>query len=168
MALIQGTALAEAQLGGRHSARRKLRSFFFKPRYQIKFGYYMIASGLLFFGCTVFFVRQHLVELDVLLNTAPSATPSVQGQIVDTYAKIMKLTFVGFAGFVSFTVLYSLALSHWVSGPMIAIVSFVEELKKGNYGSSRGLRRYDELRPIMTHLQELAGVLAEKQQGQAD
>ena len=45
---------------------------------------------------------------------------------------------------------------------MIAIVAFIDELKKGNYGSKRNLRRGDELVPISKSVHELAQLLLRK------
>ncbi|MDA1075692.1 MAG: hypothetical protein O3A63_13165 [Proteobacteria bacterium] len=32
--------------------RRKMKNFFVKPKFQLKYGYYMIAGGFAFFGST--------------------------------------------------------------------------------------------------------------------
>ena len=45
---------------------------------------------------------------------------------------------------------------------MISIVAFIDELKKGNYGFKRKLRRGDELVPISNSLHELAQLLLRK------
>ena len=60
------------------------------------------------------------------------------------------------------TVFYIIVLSHRVGGPSVAIIAFINELKKGNYDFHRNLRINDELVPIMTELKELAEILKQK------
>ena len=120
----------------------------------------MIAAGFAFFGTTVYFVQKKLTEIDVLLRDNQIIDAIVRSQILDRYSDITQITLGGFAGYVTFTFIYALVLTHRVSGPIMSIVAFIDELKKGNYGYARNLRRGDELVPIMSRLQELARVLS--------
>lgn len=144
---------------GLNSQRRKLKNFFVKPEFQLKYGYYMIAGGFAFFGSTAVYVHLKLAEIDVLLNQHPVLSPMGQSLISEIYSDITGATLVGFASYVIFSFIYSLMLSHRVSGPMIAITEFIRQLKKGNYSYRRELRKGDELSPIMNGLQELAAEL---------
>ena len=47
-------------------------------------------------------------------------------------------------------------MSHRIAAPMVEIVAYIDELKKGNYYYARELRQRDELKPIQERLQELA------------
>ncbi|MDA1075691.1 MAG: hypothetical protein O3A63_13160 [Proteobacteria bacterium] len=79
--------------------------------------------------------------------------------IGDIHSDITGATLIGFASYVIFSFVYSLMLSHRVSGPMIAITEFISQLTKGNFKYRRQLRKGDELEPIMKGLHELAAEL---------
>ena len=100
-----------------------------------------------------------LAEVDMLLRGNHVTNAFVQGQIQEAYSDIIEYALVGFAGYVAFTFVYSMIMSHRISGPIIAIVAFVDELIKGNYAYQRNLRPRDELSPIMTRLKKLRDVL---------
>ena len=148
--------------------QRKLRNFFFKPNFQVKYGYHQVIAGFGFFGGTVYLVNEKLAEIDVLLQNNVIFETLVRNQINDGYTDIAKIALAGFAAYVTFTFIYSLLLSHRISGPMISIVAFIDELNKGNYGFKRALRRGDELGPIMNSLHELATTLIRKSRNDAD
>lgn len=142
--------------------KRKLKNFFVKPKFQLKYTYYQVAAGFAFFGTTVFLINQKLIEIDVVLQNNVVIDALIQQQLHNIYTDVTKITLIGFASYVAFTFVYAMLLTHRVSGPMISIVAFIDELKKGNYGFKRELRRGDELVPISTSLHELAELLLRK------
>ncbi len=142
--------------------KRKLKNFFVKPKFQLKYTYYQVAAGFSFFGTTVFLINRKLMEIDVVLQNNVVIDALIQQQLHNIYTDITKITLIGFACYVAFTFVYAMLLTHRVSGPMISIVTFIDELKKGNYGFKRKLRRADELVPISESLHELAQLLLRK------
>ena len=139
--------------------RRQLKNYFKKPVHQLKFAYYQIGVGFIIFSTTMWLVRMKLAEVDMLLRDTHVAEAFVPGQIQEAYSQIVEYTLVGFAGYVAFTFVYSIVMSHRISGPIVAIVAFVDELIKGNYADQRNLRPHDQLSLIMTRLQKLRDVL---------
>ncbi len=142
--------------------KRKLKNFFIKPKYQLKYTYYQVAAGFSFFGTTAFLINRKLMEIDVVLRNNFVVDASIQQQLHNIYTDITKITLIGFASYVAFTFVYAMLMTHRISGPMIAIVAFIDELKKGNYGFKRNLRRGDELVPISKSLDELSQLLLRK------
>ena len=142
--------------------KRRLKNFFVKPKFQLKYTYYQVAAGFAFFGTTVFLINQKLIEIDVVLQNNVVIDALIRQQLHNIYTDVTKITLIGFASYVAFTFVYAMLLTHRVSGPMISIVAFIDELKKGNYGFERKLRRGDELVPISTSLHELAQSLRRK------
>jgi hypothetical protein len=138
--------------------RRRFKNYLIKPRYQIKFAYHLMAAGCAMFGTTMILVMRKLAEIDALLHESQVVDALVRGQISDVYTDINQITLTGFFVYVAFTFIYAMVVSHRVSGPMVSIVAFIDELKKGNYSYKRNLRRRDELAPIMNGLQELAEI----------
>ena len=74
----------------------------------------------------------------------------------------MMIVFVGYA-LVAF--LSAFIVSHQVAGASVAILRYIDEMKKGNYSYQRTLRKNDALVPIMDSLKELSSQL-QKEKGQ--
>jgi len=60
------------------------------------------------------------------------------------------------------SILFVLFVEQRIGGPTVAILKFIEELKKGNYEYKRQLRTGDELETIMQGLQDLQQDLKNK------
>ena len=152
--------IAEAKKAERAEVNgRKLKNFFRKPQYQIKYSNYLIAGGLLSICATASFIQLKLVEVDDLLNSPDAVGFGAQVQIYDALADVAQLAFMGFAGFVVYACILSLIMSYRIAGPMVAILAYIDELKKGNYTYPRELRKSDELKPIHEGLEELGVAL---------
>jgi len=78
-----------------------------------------------------------------------------------TTGMILLITIFILASIVAVTA-FAIVISHRIAGPMHAIVLYINELRRGNYDSKRGLRPFDELRPIMDELNGLAEDLKNK------
>ncbi len=136
--------------------RRKLKNFFIKPKYQMKYAWYQIVGGMTLFAVTAGIVHLKLALIDLLMAKTRVMDVATQVQISQVYADTATTFMIGFAVSVTYAGLLILLMSHRVSGPMIAIVDTIEQLIKGNYGYKRPLRHGDELIPIQEHLQELS------------
>jgi len=142
---------------------RKLKNFFVKPKYQMKYAWYQIIGGLTLFAVTAGMVYRKLTLIDLLFAKTRTMDIATQVQISQLYADAATTFMIGFAVSVMYAGLLILVMSHRVSGPMIAIVDMIEQLIKGNYGYKRPLRQGDELVPIQEHLQELSVSLRVKE-----
>ncbi len=148
--------------------RRRLKNFFIKPKYQMKYAFHQIFSGLVFFAVTAGIVHKKLALVDLLMSKTRVMDLATQVQISQVYADIATTFMIGFACFVVYASLLILIMSHRVSGPMVAIVATIEQLIKGNYGYKRTLRHRDELGPIQEHLQELSVQLKAKERAEIE
>jgi len=148
--------------------RRKLKNFFFKPKYRMKYVWYQTVGGLILFAVTAGMVHRKLALVDMLTAKTRLMDVATQVQISQVYADIATTFMFGFAIFVMYACLLILVMSHRVAGPMIAIVDTIEQLIEGNYGYKRPLRHGDELVPIQEHLQELSVRLREKERAEID
>ena len=147
-------------------SRRKLKSFFIKPKYQMPYAMYQILGGLGCFGVTVAMVRGKLGQIDALLDKTPIIDAATQTQMNQLFADIATIFMTGFAGYILFASIVIIVVTHRVSGPMIAMVDIIEQLIKGNYGYKRPLRNRDELVPIQESLLVLSQTLLEKRSAQ--
>lgn len=149
-------------------SRRKLKSFFIKPKYQMKYTWYLIAGGLGCFAITAAMVRVKLGQIDTLLDKTPIIDVITQTQMNQIFADIATIFMTGFAGFILYASILIMVVSHRVTGPMIAIVDIIEQLIEGNYGYKRPIRNHDELAPVQENLLVLSQTLLEKRSAQHD
>jgi len=143
--------------------RRKLKNFFVKPKYQMKYAWYQIVGGTTLFAVTAGMVHLKLALIDLLMAKTRVMDVATQVQISQLYADTATTFMIGFVVFLTYSGLLILVMSHRVSGPMIAIVDTIEQLIKGNYGYKRPLRHGDELMAIQEHLHELSVRLRAKE-----
>lgn len=122
-------------------------------------GYYVhvLLGGIAFLGILAAYASKILSEVNLIVATIPDADLATLLQ--ERLMTVSVLFFVCFLAFLLCTVLYIIMLSHRVGGPIVAIVHYINELKKGNYDAQRQLRKNDELLPIMLELQDFARIL---------
>jgi len=140
--------------------QRKLKNYF--KTAGLSRGYYLhiFAGGVAFLGILLIYASQLLSEAQALISTIPDA--EISSSIEVRLFTVAILFFVCFLAFVICAVFYMIVLGQRVGGPVIAICSYIQELKAGNYDAQRALRKNDELVPILSELQELALVLKQK------
>ena len=90
-----------------------------------------------------------------VMNNSVATDFSVQSRISDHMFEIAQISMLGFAAFAIASLIFALMVSHRIAGPIVAITTFIGELKKGNYDYPRSLRPGDELTLIMDALHEL-------------
>tara|TARA_A100001037_G_scaffold306118_1_gene349347 strand:- start:5252 stop:5749 length:498 start_codon:yes stop_codon:yes gene_type:complete len=146
-------------------SRRKLKSFFIKPKYHMSYAGYLVLGGLIGFGLTAYLVVAKLVEIDAILDSAPMMGALTQARINAIFADITMMFMLGFAGYIVYATVVTMLVSHRVSGPMIAIVNFIDQMINGNYAYRRPLRKNDELIAIHSRLEILADTLEERENG---
>jgi hypothetical protein len=124
----------------------------------------------LYFGCTTFFLIGTLAYF-IGFNVIQMRTYIESYQMFPQDAIILLdnhfqniIYILGIYVFLSILVsmVFSLLVSHKIAGSMYAIVNYVKELRRGDLGSLRHLRKEDELKPIMDELILLAGDLKKK------
>ncbi len=146
--------------------RRKFFRLFVNPKFQIKYGLYYATIALLALiswnALTVYF----LVELvNVSSQSAPGV--SIAQNLLDT---LLDNRWILLLGMTVITVMFmgiAIALSKNVVGPMRALLRHIEALKQGNYEHKTVLRKTDELKSMMSALNDLSDILKTRH-GQSD
>ncbi len=134
---------------------RKLSNFMLTPRFQLKLTYYYLGIGLVIIASTVATVFIKMRTVRDVMNNSVATDFSVQSRISDHMFEIAQISMLGFAAFAIASLIFALMVSHRIAGPIVAITTFIGELKKGNYDYPRSLRPGDELTLIMDALHEL-------------
>lgn len=121
---------------------------------------HLFAGGVAFLGIIMLYVSRLLGEVQIVVQTIPDV--NISAGVEDRILAVALLFFVCFAGFMASTVFYMIVLGQRVGGPVVAICSYIQDLKAGKFDSKRTLRKNDELHMIMDELQELAEILRQK------
>ena len=138
---------------------------FVQPKFQLKMSlYYIILGGLMLVGVGAL-VLNRLLAVRSLMNSGDVLDYQVQSQINELLVQSVQMTFIGFGVFILLSFIFALLVGHRIAGPHLAILAFIDELKNGNYEYKRELRSHDELKEIMTALQELAPILKDRETG---
>lgn len=141
---------------GRHEHKRKVRNYLVNPRFQFKFTVYFIVSGVAVVGILVALIYNKLKMAQDML-ASPQASPlALQAQLNTVMFDITTITIVTFVLFTLVSFIYAIIISHRIAGPVVAICKYIDDIKAGDYDTDRTLRQYDELKPIMDKLNDLA------------
>lgn len=152
----------ESDFVGSGKSRRKMRNIVQKPRQQIKYIMYFLASGLVLLLVVFSFV---LFTLSNLINTMTQLCgmgEDVQGAIQQSIMSSWLVFAVVFVVFATMSIATGLLISHRIFGALVPIRRQIEALKNGDYTARSALRDNDELREIMEDLNALAGTLEER------
>ncbi|NJL25965.1 MAG: hypothetical protein HC902_12900 [Calothrix sp. SM1_5_4] len=143
--------------------QRKLGNFFKSSKLSQGYHLHILSGGMVFIAILVIYAAKILTEVNVRVGMLPE--PHIAAELQDNLMTVGLLFIVSFMIFVVCTTFYLIVIGHRVGGPVVAICSYIEELKKGNFSTRRALRKNDELIPIMTKLQELAAILEKNKSG---
>ena len=159
----QTNELDEGELDTNSPNRRQFKNFIIKPKFQLKYVNWFISGAFTIMVTTVGLIQYRLQQVDHLLNVNVDTQVGAQ---LPVYSAFSDITVIALAGFVIFTIYAStlaIMINHRVSGPMIAIVHCIDEIRHGNYHHERELRDKDELQPIHEALIDLSRSLRNKQ-----
>ena len=155
-----GTETQQSTDAAKHKKpKRSWRNYLLSPQFQLKFSAYFIVSVLAAVGIMVALIFTRLQKLrDVILQYYGEDTV-LQSRLDQVTFEITLIAFSILIGFSAIAFFYSLILTHRIAGPTLVICRFINDLKNGNYRGNRQLRQYDELKPIIKELNELADTL---------
>lgn len=143
--------------------KRRWRNYLLNPQFQLKFSVYFIVSVLAVVGVMVAFIFTRLQDLREVILQFYGEDTVLQAHMDGAIFEITMIGFLTLLGFSTISFFYSLIISHRIAGPTLVICRFIEDLKKGDYEGNRHLRHYDELKPIISGLNELADILKNNQ-----
>ena len=137
-------------------APRKIKNYIINPKYQVNFGVYFMIVGLAPISVLAFIIYFKFGAILDLLLKAGEENVIVYEQITGILFDVSMATLVVFVGYSVIAFLSAVVVSHQVAGASVAILKYIDELKKGNYDYERTLRKNDALLPIMDSLKELS------------
>lgn len=140
----------------RHPHQRSVKNFLLNPRMQLRISLYFVVFGFAIMGAMTFLFYNQIQRVDDIVSSISGMPIEQQIELGQILSNLVKISLIFYLIFLLSAGLYGLIISHRIAGPMYAILAYIEELKKGNYDSKRNLRDYDELKPVMDSLKELA------------
>lgn len=142
---------------GKH--QRSIKNFVLNPRMQFRMSIYFIAFGLAVLGVMLAAIFSQINQVHEIVSVTQGISVEQQLIIGQKLLGIVKVAMIFFLFILVAAAIYGVIVSHRIAGPMFAIISYINELKKGNYAARRELRPSDELIPIMESLHELGNEL---------
>jgi signal transduction histidine kinase len=138
---------------------RSPKNFLVNPTFQFRVAFYFVSSAVAVAGVILFLMYGYLNEIRSVLASTSGLSIDTQLHVDGLISKIVTVSTGLFAVMALGVLVYAVIVSHRIAGPMVAILAFIEQMKKGNYSAQRSLRPYDELAPIMSSLRELSDQL---------
>jgi len=139
--------------------RRTFRAYLVEPFKQIRFGLHVVFVSLLFSALfAYFFLRAFLEQYQQVFEwfnviDAESRNALLDNEVFIRNGYILAATIVAFV----VTTLYVVVRrTHRMYGPMISMMRFVAELKKGNYAVRIHIRERDDFHNFVAELNALA------------
>jgi len=139
--------------------RRTFRAYLVEPFKQIRFGLHVVFVSLLFSALfAYFFLRAFLEQYQQVFEwfnvvDAESQTAMLDNEVFIRNGYILAATIVAFV----LTTLYVVVRrTHRMYGPMISMMRYVAELKKGNYAVRIHIRERDDFHNFVAELNALA------------
>lgn len=86
-----------------------------------------------------------------------------QARLVEIFRSVYLWALVSFVSTLPFIYWGSIKFSHRIAGPLPKIYQFIKNVGDGNYDLRLTLRRYDELRELADHLNEMVKKLRERE-----
>jgi methyl-accepting chemotaxis protein len=142
--------------------RRKLKNYLINPEYQLKYVFWLGATGLLLtaINSSVFYlyIRENystLVELSPMTDAAKSQLYAELNQIVISLI-VVSAVFMGVVAFLG------LVISHKTAGPLYHFKRVFKEIHKGNHKARINLRPTDDFRDVAQAFNEMMDAIKGK------
>lgn len=142
--------------------RRTLRAYLVEPFKQIRFGLHVVSVSLTFAGIFAYLFldafREQYEQVFALFQVADQ-TEVLQNDIF--FRNRAKIIFA-IGAFITITLFVVVRRTHRMYGPMISMMRFVSELKRGNYAVRINIRERDDFQNFVSELNALAEELQRK------
>lgn len=135
--------------------RRKVSNYFANAKLSKKYHFRLMFFSLLFMASVLYYLLQILREITEKVSFVAVNDQVAAEYIYGSINHLLMVLTLSFAVYFLFTALFVLFIEQKVGGPTVAILKYIEQIKKGNYEYQRELRSGDELESIMAALKDL-------------
>lgn len=140
---------------------RQLKSLFLRPGVQFKFFFSAAALGQFFLGFTFLaylYFTEYVLSLGMDMTANGETLVSFKNSIFWMRVIVVVMTLIVIGG----SFLVASLMVHRIYGPTVPMIKLIQDLQQGRYGSSRHLRKDDELQDVMEELNQLSQSLKER------
>lgn len=141
--------------------RRKVSNYFANATLSKKYHFRLMALSFVFMTAVLFYLLHVIREITEKVSFVAMNDEIAAEHIYTSVNHLLLMVTLSFVVYFLFTVLFVLFIEQKVGGPTVAILEYIEQLKKGNFEYNRNLRSGDELESIMSSLKELQTQLKE-------
>lgn len=142
--------------------RRTFRAYLVEPFKQIRFGLHVASVSVLFAGIFAYLFldafREQYEQVFALFQVADQTEVLHNDIFLKNRIKIVTAILT----FVCITLWVVVRRTHRMYGPMISMMRFVSELKRGNYAIRINIRQRDDFQNFVSELNALAAELQKK------
>jgi signal transduction histidine kinase len=142
--------------------RRTFRAYLVEPFKQIRFGLHVVSVSLLFAGIFAFLFleayKEQYEQVFALFQVAEQTEVLQNDIFLRNRAKII----FAILAFVAIMLFVVVRRTHRMYGPMISMMRFVSELKRGNYAVRINVRQKDDFQSFVAELNALASELQKR------
>lgn len=147
-----------------HKFQRRWRNYLVTPSFQLKVMFYFWVSGVAVLGSFTYLVFEKIELIRLNAVRAEVVDLKLLATLNESQQDIAFLIPIVLGIFTIVAFIYTIIITHRMAGPILAIQAYVRDLIKGDYDAKRTLRKYDEFKPLMDLLKELAAALKVKDQ----
>lgn len=142
--------------------RRKISNYISSATLSKRYHYRLMFLSLAFMAVVLWYILQVIKEITEKVSFVAANDAVAAEYIYESVNHLLIVTTLSFIVYFLFSILFVLFIEQRVGGPTVAILKYIEELKKENYDYVRPLRSGDELESIMEALKDLQATLKEK------
>lgn len=143
--------------------RRKLKNYLSNAKLSVRYHYRLMLMSLIFMFVALLYILQIVRDIIKQVGFIAANDVVAANYINELVNHLLVVVSLSFVIYFLMSVLFVLFVEQRIGGPTVAVLKFIEELKKGNYDYRRKLRTGDELDGIMQGLQELQDQLKANQ-----
>jgi hypothetical protein len=139
--------------------RRSFRAYLVEPFKQIRFGLHVVFVSLLFAAVFAhFFISAFLEQYQQVFEWFSVIEPESKAAMLDNQVFIRNgyILTATICAFIATTLFVVIRRTHRMYGPMISMMRFVAELKRGNYAVRIHIRERDDFHNFVAELNALA------------
>jgi HAMP domain-containing protein len=142
--------------------RRKARNFLLNPGLQLKLPLHIVLLSCAFAGAALLFGYLYFEQLYLLMIESSPQGEFLQASVKQQTSNFIELSITLLISYIVLVIGISLLYTHRIIGPTIAIRRHIRAMKEGLYSHRVCLRKHDELKELARELNELAGILEQR------
>ncbi|MCB9655106.1 MAG: hypothetical protein H6729_13365 [Deltaproteobacteria bacterium] len=141
---------------------RRFKNILLNKRFQLKYTVMIVGVSLLISSILGVFLVEKLRENSRMLSLEGDGNQAFQDQLLGADGQIAWALFLGFAIFNVVLFLLGLFITHRLAGPIFVFQRYIQEIGRGHFPQTRGLRRGDEFTDLLDAIERAVSRLRKR------